>query len=74
MRGTKAKAIRRFVKERFPFLSETPLYMKGPHGEAQVILAEQCQRKIVKQTKRTYKEAKRTNHKKWRKYNEQRAG
>jgi hypothetical protein len=74
MRGTKAKAIRRFVKERFPFLSETPLYMRGPHAEDQVILASQCQRKLVKETKRSYKISKRTNNEKWRKYNEQRTG
>ena len=73
MRGVKAKAMRRYVKERFPFLSASPLYRIGRYGTVQVVLAEQCQRSMYKLVKKAYKEARRSNRKTWRNYNDQRS-
>ena len=69
MRGTKAKAIRKYVREQFPFLSTSPLYRRrGTHGTAE--LAEQCARAMVQKIKRAYKRGRTEQTATWRKYNE----
>jgi hypothetical protein len=58
MRGTVAKAIRRYVRETYPFLSEKPLHIRLPNG--QIKLAPQCQRERVQELKRLYRQQLRT--------------
>lgn len=53
MRGTRAKAIRRHVRTRYPFLSTDSLYMK--RGDGVIVLAQQCQRALTQAIKRRYK-------------------
>ena len=71
MRGSKAKAIRKYVRDTWPFLSTTPLYKSSGFGrQPTVTLAEQCQRKLYQDTKRGYKLSQRLNNIYWRKYND----
>lgn len=68
MRGTKAKAMRRYVRERFPFLSATTLYRKGLHGFSQAVVAPECQRAVYLKTKSAYKRARIKDTDAWRRY------
>jgi hypothetical protein len=69
MRGTKAKAMRKYVRKQFPFLSASPLYTLGEYGSQTAVLTPQCQRHAYQKIKRAYKIARRTNSNKWRRYN-----
>ena len=67
MRGTKAKAMRKYVRDTFPFLSASPLYRRrGTLGTA--VLAEQCQRAMYMRIKRAYKSARINATDSWRRY------
>lgn len=71
MRGTKAKAMRRYVEEQFPFLSTTPSHELARRDTIQVVLSNTCQRGVYQKVKAAYKLAKRNNTNTWRRYNEQ---
>jgi hypothetical protein len=70
MRGKKAKAMRRYTRERFPFLSQEAIYRLGEYGTQTVVLAEQCQRAVYQKIKRSYKISRIHNTTIWRDYNE----
>jgi hypothetical protein len=57
MRGTKAKAMRQYVRKNFPFLSAAPLYRLDGYGTQTAVLTPQCQRSMYQRIKRAYKEA-----------------
>ena len=54
MRGRLAKAIRRYVRETYPFLSTTPGYNREYEG-GPVTLDPRCQRFMSQGMKRSYK-------------------
>ena len=53
MSGSRAKSIRRYIRNTFPMLPEEPRYKRLPHGP--IVLDEMCQRKRVKVVKINYK-------------------
>ena len=57
MRGTKAKAMRKYVRTTFPMLSAAPLYRLAGYGTQTAVLTPQCQRSMYQRIKRAYKEA-----------------
>ena len=59
MRGTKAKAMRKYVRKTFPFLSAAPLYRLVEYGTQTAVLTPQCQRHMYQHIKRGYKAARR---------------
>lgn len=56
MNGKRAKSIRRYVAETFPYLSDTSMYSAGPRGE--VVLNNLCKRSTYQSIKRAWKKAK----------------
>lgn len=76
MRGTKAKAMRKSVRDRFKHLAEVPLYRakkvpsrRSHTGTAtQVVLDDRCQRSLYKKMKRAYKKHREYNTPTWRRY------
>ena len=59
MRGTKAKAMRQYVRKTFPMLSAASLYRLEGYGTQTAVLTPQCQRSMYQRIKRAYKEARR---------------
>lgn len=57
MRGSKAKAMRKYVRTQFPFLSAAPLYSLAAYGTSTAVLTPQCQRSMYQKIKRAYKAA-----------------
>jgi len=53
MRGTKAKAIRRYVRETYPYLSVDNLHQADERGT--IKLAPMCRRALSQHMKRQYK-------------------
>ena len=68
MRGTKAKAIRKYVRKQFPFLSTTALYRLESGASSTMVLVEQCQRSMYKGIKKAYKQNKTNATDSWRRY------
>lgn len=69
MRGSKAKAIRKYVREKFPFLSAKPLYELNEMS-GNTVLAQQCQRHVSQRIKTSYKRARSNSSQSWRRYND----
>jgi len=68
VRGTKAKAMRKYVRKQFPFLSASPLYTPEGYGKRTVVLAQQCQRDMYQKIKAAYKRSRTDSTDMWRNY------
>jgi len=54
MRGSLAKRIRQHVRKEYPFLHAEPIYMRN-RITGGVVLAKECQRRMVQHMKAVYK-------------------
>ena len=52
MNGGRAKSIRRYVRQTFPFLPEGAVYTRRPNGC--VVMLPQCSRATVKKIKKNF--------------------